>query len=255
MLSKSKLHYACGFLKRRLAAQKRWHQFSQEFERFKKASNASSPRFLLRWEDRHPCLEDKTSFTGFDRHYIYHVSWAARVLARTKPEYHVDISSSLYFCGIVSAFIPVKFYDFRPADLRLDGLASEAADLTRLPFNDQSVTSLSCMHVVEHVGLGRYGDPLQPDGDLKAIEELKRVVAYGGQILFVVPIGKPRICFNAHRIYGYEQVIEHFTGFKLREFALISESALHGGLLIGASASDVSAEDYGCGCFWFQKDS
>ena len=137
-------------------------------------------RFAATWGDRFPCLDDRTGTTGFDRHYVFHPAWAARILAQTRPVEHVDISSALIFPVLVSAFIPVKFYDYRPADLQLNNLTSEHADLLALPFPDGSIPSLSCMHVVEHVGLGRYGDPPDPDGDLKAIAELKRVVARGG---------------------------------------------------------------------------
>ncbi len=156
-------------------------------------------------------IYDKTANASSDRHYIYHISWAARVLAQKKPAFHIDISSSLYFVSIVSAFIPIKFYNYRPEKLGLSNLTAEAGDLLKLPFQDESIKSLSCMHVIEHVGLGRYGDPLDLDGDLKAISKLKRVTAIGGSLLFFVPVGKPRIIFNAHRIYSYVQVISYFS--------------------------------------------
>jgi ubiquinone/menaquinone biosynthesis C-methylase UbiE len=131
---------------------------------------------------------------------------------------HIDISSALYFCAIVSAFVPIKFYDYRPANLQLSNLSTDSADLTCLPFNDASIESISCMHVVEHIGLGRYGDLLDPNGDLKAISELKRVLSTNGNLLFVVPVGgTPRIMFNAHRIYSYGQVISYFQDFELIE--------------------------------------
>ncbi|MGB9180439.1 MAG: DUF268 domain-containing protein, partial [Pyrinomonadaceae bacterium] len=191
--------------------------------------------------------------TDFDRHYIYHPAWAARVLAQTRPDSHVDISSSLHFCTLVSAFIPVKFYDYRPAKLQLSNLTSEAADLHALPFEDGSIASLSCMHVVEHIGLGRYGDPLDPLGDLKAIKELTRVLARGGSLLFVVPIGKPKVMFNAHRIYSYEMVLNAFAELALEEFALIPDSAQLGGLIYNATREMADAQTYGCGCFRFKK--
>lgn len=229
----------------------RYCKFVFEYIEFKRL--VYDGRFSIEWKDRYPCLDDKTKATGFDRHYIYHPAWAARILAQTKPVEHIDISSTLNFATMLSAFIPVNFYDFRPADVRLSNLNSLAGNLVNLPFEDNSVQSISCMHVVEHIGLGRYGDPVDPKGDLNAIRELARVLAVGGNLLFVVPVGKPKIMFNAHRIYSYEQVLEYFAELKLVSFALISEHQEDGGLNFEATGSDVAAQDYGCGCFWFKK--
>jgi SAM-dependent methyltransferase len=200
-------------------------------------------------------LEDATKMTGFDRHYVYHPAWAARILASTRPDYHVDISSTLNFCSIVSAFIPVRFYDYRPADLTLTGLATGAKDLTQLDFPDGSIGSLSCMHTVEHIGLGRYGDPLDPDGDLKAIRELTRVLAPGGNLLFVVPTGhRNALIYNAHRIYTRDAIKSYFSSLQLVEFTLIPEHPADGGLVPNPSESLINRQEYGCGCFWFRKN-
>lgn len=219
---------------------------------FRYIKSGLSSRFLLRVNDFYPQILDKTIKTGFERHYIYHTAWAARKVKEINPEYHVDISSSLYFCGIVSAFIHVKFYDYRPAELVLSGLSSDHADLTKLPFADNSQLSLSCMHTVEHVGLGRYGDPFDADGDLKAMAELERVLAPGGSLLFVVPVGgKAMIEFNAHRIYTPDLIKEYFKVLKLKEFALIPEN--NGPMMINPDNNSWINEKYACGCFWFTK--
>jgi SAM-dependent methyltransferase len=209
-------------------------------------------RFSMRLVDVYPCIKDKTIKTGFDRHYVYFTAWAARQVKKVSPEKHIDISSSLYFAGIVSAFVPVEFYDYRPADLSLSNLESKQADLTRLPFDDNSVSSLSCMHVVEHIGLGRYGDPIDSEGDIKAARELARVLAKGGKLLFVVPVGaKSRIEYNAHRIYSYETALSLFPDLKLEEFTLIPEKS--GVPIINAGPESVKNESYACGCFVFTK--
>ena len=228
-------------------------RFVRNFARFRSLAEHHVERLPVRWADRYPCLHDRTTKTPFDRHYTFHTAWAARAIAAVRPTMHVDIASSLYFATIVSAFVPVRFYDYRPADLALDGLTSEHADLTDLVWPDRSVASLSCMHVVEHVGLGRYGDPLDPDGDAKAMRELARVVAPGGSLLFVVPVGRPRVCYNAHRVYGYGQVRAGFPGLALRQFALVPDRARDGGLIIDADPALVERQKYGCGCFWLEK--
>lgn len=209
-------------------------------------------RFKCSYLDFYPQIKDKTIKTGFDRHYVYHTSWAARKVKEINPEKHIDISSSLYFSGIVSAFVLVEFYDYRPADLHLSNLKSKEGNLMNLPFEDNSISSLSCMHTVEHIGLGRYGDPIDPEGDLKAIVELKRVLAKDGNLLFVTPIGKePKIEFNAHRIYTYEQIMDYFRELKLVEFSLIPEKEW--GIIIDSNPELTKKENYACGCFWFKK--
>ena len=209
-------------------------------------------RFNIKWKERLICLGENTEAPQWDSHYIYHSAWAARYLKNHPPsKEHIDISSCLYFISIASAFIPIKYYDYRPVPLCLDNLSSEKADLLSLPFESNSIESLSCMHVVEHIGLGRYGDPIDPDGDLKAVAELKRVLKFQGVLLFVVPVGRPKIQFNANRIYSYEQVIQMFNdNCDLIGFSLITDNAE---FIENAKKELVQEQEFGCGCFVFRK--
>jgi SAM-dependent methyltransferase len=242
-------------LRKKRRKQQQKAEYRREFEQFRQLATEAGGRLSVEWEDRYPCLDDKSAKTRFDRHYVYHTAWATRVLARTKPELHIDVSSSVYFSALASAIVPVRQYEFRPPELQLDGLEVVQGDLMKLPLEDHSVKSLSCMHVVEHVGLARYGDPMDADGDLKAIAELKRVLAPGGQLLFVVPAGRPRIEFNAHRIYSFEQIRELFKEFELQEFALIPDKAETGHLVYSASPELCAAQKYACGCFLFKSNA
>lgn len=231
--------------------------FQQNFELLKQqeVQNQSRFRFEYNQNELWPCLNDDTATTDFSVHYIYHTSWAARMLWCIRPKVHYDFSSSLYFATLVSAFIPIKYYDYRPAQISLSGLESLQADLLALPFEDNSIHSISCMHVVEHIGLGRYGDAVDYDGDKKAVKELKRILAPGGFLLFVVPVGEISIIrYNAHRIYQISQVVDLFPDYPIRNFSLILEHP-QPRMLFDPDPAIIKGHYHACGCFCFQKPS
>ena len=206
------------------------------------------------WKERWVCLKDRVMNTEYDSHYIYHTAWASRIVKSLQPKEHIDISSTLFFSTTISAFVPVRFYDIRPPIIELDNLKTGKVDLTSLPFEDESFHSLTCMHVVEHIGLGRYGDKIDPEGDLLAISELKRVLAVGGSLLLVVPIGSiPKLQFNAHRIYSHFQILDYFSELNLIEFALIPDNKKDGDIVYKPSDSLVKKQKFGAGCYWFEK--
>jgi len=227
--------------------------FLKQYKSFIGSSKQTNARFIVHKRDWFLCLFDNTLITPFDPHYTYHPAWAARVVARIKPAKHIDIASALKFSTIISAFVPVEFYDYRPAELHLKNLVSKHGDLTKLPFADGSVESLSCMHTIEHVGLGRYGDPIDYDGDMKAARELSRVLAPAGTLIFVTPVGQPRIEFNAHRIYSYEQVLTLFPNLKVTEFSMVPDDYRTQGMIEHADPALVAKQAYACGCFVFTK--
>jgi SAM-dependent methyltransferase len=224
------------------------------FKQLLMASQGEKPlSFEMKWSDRWLFLYDQSESIQFEPHYTYHPAWAARVIAKIQPERHVDISSTLGFVTMLSAFVKTDYFEWRPPNLKLSDLSCSHANLLALPFNSDSISSLSCMHVVEHAGLGRYGDPVDIHGDLKAISELKRVLSPGGDLLFVVPIGgQAKILFNAQRTYSYEIVMDAFSDFELVEFALILEDA-NGMVYNDDARNQVKRQEQGCGCFWFKK--
>lgn len=225
--------------------------FTEQFSQFKEQSRVDG-RFEPKQTDWFPCLNDSTDDTGFDLHYVLHTSWAARALARTKPRVHVSFGDSLYFVGIASAFMPVTFCDIRTSGLPFRDIEENRADLTRLPPSwTATLQSVSCMHVLEHIGLGRYGDALDASGDRKAAAELARVLAPGGQLLMVVPMeDPPRVCFNGHRLYSYSQVMDLFPDLSLQEFTLITNE---GQFFENADPSLLGGRKYSCGCFRYKK--
>ena len=119
-----------------------------------------------------------------------------------------------------------------------------------MPLASGSVASLSCLHVAEHIGLGRYGDPLNPQGTVHAARELSRVLAPGGNLYFAVPVGKPRLCFNGHRIHAADTICRYFSDLELVEFSGVHDD---GRFVEKARLSEFSDSDYACGMFWFRK--
>lgn len=179
-------------------------------------------------EDRIPVLDEDTNWTHADWDYVLHTNWAARYLAKVKPLRHVDIGSYSYFSTLCSAFVPrFEFYDVRPLGFDIPVLKCDSANLTDLHFENDSIKSLSCLHVLEHIGLGRYGDKLDAEGHIKAAKELARVLAPNGQLLIVLPMNeKPRINFNAHRILNFKQATELFAGLHLCEFTVLHQGKI-----------------------------
>src|SRR5581483_4702117 len=163
---------------RQLASVVRLPRFFGEWRRFRALAGNGSARFI----DLRPCLTDRSGHTPFDPHYFYQAAWLARALGEARPPLHVDVGSSVVATGVISAFVPLLFVDFRPLMARLPNLESIAADITRLPFADGSVASLSSLHVIEHIGLGRYGDRIDPEGWRAGLCELERVLAPGGRL-------------------------------------------------------------------------
>ncbi len=200
----------------------------------------------MRFRDSYPCLHDRTPSTPYDAHYFYQDIWAFKAIGRAGVECHVDVGSRSIFVGMLTGITKVIFIDIRPLKVDLENLDSRAGTLVDLPFEDRSVRSLSCLHVAEHVGLGRYGDPLDPKGTQKAARELARVLAPGGVLYFSVPVGRPRVCFNAHRIHSPAQILGYFEDLTLIECSGVDD---RGRFRERIEPSELAGSSYACGFF------
>jgi Caenorhabditis protein of unknown function, DUF268 len=197
-----------------------------------------------------PQLADHTPRTTVERHYFYQAIWAVQHIARSSVSHHVDVGSDHRMVAMLTTHARVSFTDIRPLNAPVDRLGNVAGSVTQLPFRDASVVSLSCLHVAEHVGLGRYGDPLDPLGSRKAAGELSRVLAPGGNLYFSVPVGWSRVEFNAHRIHTPCQILSYFPDLTLVEFsAEDDETRFHSNV----EPAQYERADYACGMFWFTK--
>jgi SAM-dependent methyltransferase len=225
-------------------------------------SLASVPGYVLAWRryrrlpgserlrvrDADPRLSDRLPTSPYDPHYFHQAIWAAERIFAYEPAEHVDVGSQLLFVGMLAAKMPVVFVDIRPLNLTVARLRSVPGNILALPFTDGSLPSVSCLHVAEHIGLGRYGDELNPRGTRQALAELQRVLAPGGSLFLSLPIGRPRVVFNAHRIHDPSDIVAWMDGADLEEFSAVDDK---GHLCLNASLEEAASFRYGCGLFRF----
>ena len=175
-----------------------------------------------RWRDWYPALRDRTTVTPVDLNYFYQDTWAAGKILAARPEIHVDLGSTALLVGILAKWTRVISVDVRPLSVALDGLVSCAGTGVALPFRDRSIRSLSSLCVLEHIGLGRYGDPIDAQGTEKAAAELQRVLAPGGDLYVSLPIERDdRVYFNAHRVFSVATVRKMLGELDLEEEVLV----------------------------------
>ncbi len=223
-----------------------FHYFFHDIIIYSKMKGAEPIKLM----DTYPILSEKTPETPFDSHYFYQDIWAYKKIYSAKPKTHTDVGSRVIFVGLLSTITKTTFIDIRPLNVSLENFESLKGTILSIPYKDNSVSSLSCLHVAEHIGLGRYGDPLDPLGTKKACKELSRILSYGGNLFFSLPVGKPRLCFNAHRIHSPKQIISYFKKLKLVELSGIDDS---GKFIENIDIDILENSDYACGLFWFTK--
>lgn len=238
----------------RLLAERAWHPPVTPQERFDRdlaAYQALDPAAAPRPEDLFPKLEDWLPTSPYDQHYFFQDVWAARRVADAAPARHVDVGSRVDLVGFLTALTDVTFVDIRPLEVDIEGLTCVAGSVLDLPFADRSLESVSCLHVAEHIGLGRYGDPLDPLGTVKAAHELQRVVAPGGQLLFSGPVGRKRVCFNAHRVHDPVAVVrDYFPELELVEFSGVDD---RGVFRRHRQVEELAGSEYACGMFLLRR--
>lgn len=199
---------------------------------------------------RFPCGDERTSTTEFDPHYAYQGAWVMQQLGVNRPARHVDVGSLTTYISFFATLQPTEFIDIRPANMTFPGVSSRAGSVLNLPFDDQTVESVSCLHVVEHVGLGRYGDPINPSGMIEAIRELSRVLAPGGHLYLSLPTGRDVVHFNAHRVTSPTVVLEAATPLVLVDLAAILDD---GSYVSDASVEILTRQRYACGLYHFRR--
>jgi SAM-dependent methyltransferase len=209
--------------------------------------------FAFAWHEIQPMLADYAAQAGSaGGHYFHQDLWAARRIHEVRPRSHVDIGSRVDgFVAHVLTFMPVTVVDIRPLESNVPGLTFVQGDVCAMTmFGDASIESLSSLHAIEHIGLGRYGDPIAPDGWRAALAECARVLARGGRFYFGTPVGRERLNFNSGRVFDPRTVIAAAPGLRLTSFSAVNDA---GALVDDADPAAFAEADYSCGLFEFIK--
>jgi hypothetical protein len=201
----------------------------------------------------YPCLTDRfEESSGTLGVYFVQDLYVAQLVHRNNPVRHVDVGSRVDgFVGSVASFRPVDVLDIRPLTSVHKNIRFIQADLMAKDFAHKSITdSLSCLHTLEHFGLGRYGDPVNYDGWRTGFDNLASMVSPGGTFYFSTPIGeRQRFEFDAHRVFNIQTHLKMFEGrFDVRSLAYIDDQdRLHTGVdPHGAEAQRTFGLTYGC---------
>ena len=176
-----------------------------------------------------PCLHDWHAEGGAtSNEYFWQDLVVARMVFAARPRKHVDIGSRIDgFVAHIASFREVEVFDVRPVTSTIPGIVFRQADLMR-PVDGlvEYCDSLSCLHALEHFGLGRYGDPIDPDGYRAGLTNMARILAMGGTLYLAVPVGVPRVEFNANRVFDPADIIAlgQTLGLQLQDFQLHTET-------------------------------
>ena len=210
-------------IKRVFPTPRKIHRFIHDFRKYNKENTRSDFRASIR--HMFPVIWDWNNNAGSLDYYFWQDLWAARKVFQARPPEHFDIGSSIKgFVAHLLPFMPVTMIDIRPLPFDIKGLSFTQADATNLDgISDRSIISLSSLCAPEHFGLGRYGDPVDPEACFKALKSMQRVLAPGGHFYISVPVGdKSGVAFNAHRIFRPELVADTVNELRLEDFAVIN---------------------------------
>lgn len=201
-------------------------RYRSDYYRLKEQSRIASAKCSIRAS--YPCLNDFSDQPGSATgHYFHQDLFVAQRIFSQNPERHVDIGSRIDgFVAHVASFRKIEVFDYRELLTPIPNVVFRQCDLLAPPPNlNNYCDSLSCLHVIEHVGLGRYGDPIDLFGHLKALQSLAAILKPDGLLYLSAPFGEERIEFNAHRVFSLATLVEMVRSkFRLLGFSYVDDA-------------------------------
>lgn len=187
-------------------------------------------------------------------HYFHQDLLVASLIHEANPARHIDVGSRIDgFIAHLAAFRTIEVLDFRPlTSCGHEQIKFMQADLMSLDTSLHEITdSLSCLHALEHFGLGRYGDPVNPNGHLSGFNNLVKMVKPGGRLYISFPIGENAVHFNAHRVFDPLEILKWSKDvLTLERFDYVDDQ---GELHQNQTLQNVPNLTYGCGIYSLRK--
>ena len=202
-------------------------KFSKDLRKFRTLQTQSvSP---MRFGKLYPCIDDYGAQSGTAAgHYFHQDLLVAQRILKANPARHVDVASRIDgFVAHVAVFREVEVFDIRPLTTTAKNIVFRHCDFMAdiEPQYFDYCDSLSCLHALEHFGLGRYGDRLDPEGHSKGLNNLHRILQSDGILYLAVPIGPHRIEFNAHRVFGVPELMRMVSErFAISRFSFVDDA-------------------------------
>ena len=210
----------------------------------------------------YPIYEDRGAEGGSaSGHYFHQDLIVAREIHSRSPERHIDVGSSVYgFVSHVASFREIEVMDIRPITASVSGITFIQQDVMDLDVRYHAVAdSVSCLHALEHFGLGRYGDPVDYDGWRRGLAGLTAMLRSGGTLYLSVPTGaQQRVNFNAHRVFSLPYLRDIFAAdFRIEHLAFVTDQ---GDLIPAVDPYGLEADasfraNYGCSIWTLTKVS
>ena len=206
-----------------------------------------------------PCLHDRSEESGCAQgEYFWQDLYVARRIKAANPGRHVDIGSRIDgFVAHIAGFREIEVFDIRPLNMKIPGVVFKQMDLMNpdTPVSEYC-DSLSCLHALEHFGLGRYGDKVDIKGYESGLRNMARMLSKGGIFYLSVPVGIERVEFNSHRVFDPRTIalLAAQNQLVLKSFAWVEqEGALVESLDPEKDFKSLSEQSYALGIFTFCK--
>jgi hypothetical protein len=171
-----------------------------------------------------PALLDFSARSGSaDGHYFWQDLITARWIFEANPGKHFDVGSRIDgFIAHLLSFREVTVLDIREGSKEIPGLTTFVGD-AQLDISGATGTfpSVSSLHSIEHFGLGRYGDQLDPQGHVKGLLNIARCVEVGGSFYVSFPLGDDVVEFNSQRLIHPNLITSSLSNFEVKSFVLI----------------------------------